>query len=191
MAKSAKARVSMVKAAMQEMTDDMESRNFSVVSATDMERQQRADEKALADLDAKHRVMPEGIYDGTNLAELIEEERASMPQEELAWIDTLAFTIGCFGIAALRKTAKAITIKLPDGTRYRVGGNELSVNEVLPPTIKLNGTIRIDRFGKTAGFAFVDANGKKRVFTLKATNRIWLGKVVPLGTTAEGIDLSK
>ena len=191
MAKTAKARVSMVKAAMQEMTDDFEAVNYSVVSATEMEKQAIADAKAIAALEEKHRNAPPSIYDGTNLAELIEEERATMPQNELAWIDTLAWTIGCFGIAKLRKTAKAITITLPDSTVYRVGGNDMETNATLPPTIKLNGTIRIDRFGKTAGLAFVDANGKKRVFTLKATNRIWLGKVVPLGTTAEGIDLSK
>lgn len=191
MGRGRKATNSMVKAAMQEMTDDQEAVNYSVVSATDMERQAKADEKALADLEQKHRNMPEGVYDGTNLAELIEEEKANTPENELAWIDELAWTVGCFGIAAIRKTAKAITIKLPDGTLYRVGGNDMEVNTSLPPSIKLNGTIRVDRFGKTAGLAFIDASNKKLVFTLKATNRIWLGKVVPLGTNAEGIDLSK
>ena len=185
-----KATVSMAKAAMQEMTDDFESRNFSIVNTSDMERQMRADEKAISDLEQKHRNAPPSIYDGTNLAELIEEEKASLPENELSFIEEQAFTIGCFGIAGIRRTAKAISIILPDKTVYRFGGNDMVV-DILPPTIKMDGTIRLDRFGKTAGLAFVNVNGKKLTTVIRCTSRIWLGKVVPIGTKPEGIDLSK
>jgi hypothetical protein len=186
-----KSSISLIERAKVEMENDFEANGFSVLNASDMEKQMRANEKAIAELEAKHGNIPAGVYDGTNLSELIEEERATLPENELAFSDDKAMLLGCFGICGIRNTAKAITLKLPCGTMYRIGGENLTTNpDVLPPTIKLDGTIRLDRFGKTAGMAFISANGKKKVYTLRATKNIWLGKVVPMGTTAEGVDLT-
>jgi len=183
--------ISLIERAKQEMTNDHEAQGFSILNASDMERQIIADQNAIAELEAKHGNVPKGVYDGTNLSELIEDERAMLPENELAFIEEKAFLLGCFGTATLRKTAKAITIKMPDATLYRLGGENLSITpDTLPPTIKLDGTIRIDRYGKTAGLAFISANGKKAVFVLKADKNIWLGKVVPLGTKEDGVDLT-
>jgi hypothetical protein len=162
--------------------DDIRHTGIGIVSAYDMERDTRRREKDMEELVAKYGNKVSGIYDGTDFAKLVAEQKEMERKTELQMINVPFFAFDVSGKVKIFKAEKSITIQIDGGDSYVLGGNELAITKgELELGYDMKGCIVIERNRAIAGVAFCGEKGKD-VVIFSATSKIWLGKVVPLGT---------
>jgi hypothetical protein len=129
------------------------------------------------------------VYDGTNLSELIAEERALTAKTQNEFISDYSFTRPLNGKVRVYSSKWAVVIKNEGGATYKIGGADLEFNAPMPTdAIEIEGDLMVERNGCVAGFALIGKNGSL-VRTIKSSKRVWCSKIVPLGSAPKVIKL--
>lgn len=129
------------------------------------------------------------VYDGTDLAQLIADEREMTRKTENAYIGEFSFVRPLKGKIRLYKSPWAVVISEEGGATYKIGGSNIELNEPIPEaTIEMDGDLMIERNGRVAGFALIGAHDTL-VRRIRSDKRIWCAKVVPIGSVKKSIKL--
>jgi hypothetical protein len=101
---------------------------------------------------------------------------------ELSMINTPFFAFDVAGKITIFKAEKSITLAIDGGDSYVIGGNDFAVSKGnLELGYDFKGCVVIERNRSVAAIAFCGEKDKA-VITFTASSKVWLGKVVPLGT---------
>ena len=178
----AKVGVVRAKGTRKDIVADVLSHGLGIVSAHEMEADRNRRERDMEALEAKYRNRVSGIYDGTDFQKLAEEQKELERKTELAMINTPFFAFDVEGKVTIYQAEKSVTLAVDGGDSYVIGGNDFTISKgELEKGYDFKGCIVIERNRSVAGIAFCGENSKEAI-TFTASNKVWLGKVVPLGT---------
>lgn len=169
-----------------------ENNGMGIYDAHELERQDKANEKALEALDKRYGLPTE--YDGTKYAELYADERERLqdPNEEMAFYPQ-CFDMDKKGTIITWRTNKCFNLKMDGDKRafLKIGGDDImTIGKDLPLTITCPSGVKLmlHRKGKVACLIIKGAKGKED-FTFNASSAIYFSYIRPKGKTPLSLNM--
>lgn len=173
--------------------DDIINCGIGIVSSHEEIKAQNRREKDIIELEGKYRNVASSIYDGTDFEQLKDEQKETEKTTTLKFLKDMFFAVDVFGRVKITQTDKCYIVSEEGSQTYVFGGENITLSDKsaeLPPDVNFtdSGTLIIERNGCVLGLAFVSNKGKS-VHIFKADKKIWLAKVVPIGSTPATLEL--
>jgi hypothetical protein len=129
------------------------------------------------------------VYDGTDLKELIREEREMQRKTVNKYIYDYSWTRPLNGNIRIYTTQWSVVIVEEGGSTYKIGGANLQFNEPIEDnTFEIKGDLMVERNGRIGGFALIGAHGTF-VRRIKSDKPVWCAKVVPIAQAPKVVKL--